>query len=81
MPKSLKIYLFILVLIFIAILAIDANKAKPIDWRPTYATKDKIPCSSQDAEQIILSLKIEILEILKLKVIRFKNVKIKDYKV
>ena len=62
MPKSLKIYLFILVLIFIAILAIDANKAKPIDWRPTYATKDKIPFGlyvfDQESESLFKNQKI-----------------------
>lgn len=62
MPKSLKIYLFILVLIFIAILAIDANKAKPIDWRPTYATKDKIPFGlyvfDQESENLFKDQKI-----------------------
>ncbi|MFD2908013.1 DUF4350 domain-containing protein [Flavobacterium ardleyense] len=43
MPKSLKIYLFLLVLIFVGIIWADATKDKPIDWRETYSIKDKIP--------------------------------------
>lgn len=43
MPKSIKIYIFILVLIFIGTVWVDANKQKPIDWKPTYANNDKIP--------------------------------------
>lgn len=43
MAKSLKIYIGILVLIFIGILILDANRPKPIDWTPTFKVKDKIP--------------------------------------
>lgn len=43
MPKSLKIYLFLLVLIFVGIIWADATKDKPIDWSETYSIKDKIP--------------------------------------
>lgn len=43
MPKSLKIYIGILLLILIGIMAIDANRPKPIDWRPTFSLNDKIP--------------------------------------
>ncbi|NHN27584.1 DUF4350 domain-containing protein [Flavobacterium jejuense] len=43
MPKSIKIYISILVLILIGIITIDANKPKPVDWSPTFSVKDKIP--------------------------------------
>ncbi|SHH21683.1 DUF4350 domain-containing protein [Flavobacterium defluvii] len=43
MSKSIKIYISVLVLIFILILVSDYNKPKPIDWRPTYSVNDKIP--------------------------------------
>ena len=43
MPKSLKIYLFLLVLIFVGIIWADATKDKPINWSETYSIKDKIP--------------------------------------
>lgn len=43
MSKSIKIYIFILVLILVGIVTIDANRPKPIDWKPTYSIKDKIP--------------------------------------
>ncbi|MGX7668371.1 DUF4350 domain-containing protein [Flavobacterium pedocola] len=43
MNRTLKIYIAFLVLIIIGIIVVDANRPKPIDWTPTYATKDKIP--------------------------------------
>jgi hypothetical protein len=43
MPKSLKIYIFLLVLILVGIIIIDANKKVPIDWRPSYSLREKIP--------------------------------------
>ncbi|MEW5676015.1 DUF4350 domain-containing protein [Flavobacterium enshiense] len=43
MNRTLKIYIAILVLIIIGIIFVDANRPKPIDWTPTYATTDKIP--------------------------------------
>lgn len=43
MPKSLKIYIGILLLILIGIMVIDANRPKPIDWRQTFSLNDKIP--------------------------------------
>jgi hypothetical protein len=43
MSKSLKIYITVLVLLFIAMIYFDAKKPKPIDWTPTYTIKDKIP--------------------------------------
>lgn len=43
MSRSLKIYLSILVLLFAAMIYLDVNQPKPIDWSPTYSVKDKIP--------------------------------------
>ena len=43
MPKSLKIYIFLLVLIFIGIIWADATKEKPIDWRESYSLNEKNP--------------------------------------
>ena len=43
MPRSLKIYIFLLVLILVGIIFADANKKKPIDWRPSYSLREKIP--------------------------------------
>ncbi len=43
MPKSLKIYIGILLLILVGIMVIDANRPKPIDWRQTFSLNDKIP--------------------------------------
>ncbi|HSD14550.1 MAG TPA: DUF4350 domain-containing protein [Flavobacterium sp.] len=43
MNRTLKIYIAFFVLIVIGIIVIDANRSKPIDWTPSYATKDKIP--------------------------------------
>ncbi len=43
MPKSLKIYIGILLLILIGIMVIDANRPKPINWRQTFSLNDKIP--------------------------------------
>lgn len=43
MQKSLKIYIAILIILLVAIVIIDGSKPIPIDWTPTYDTKDKIP--------------------------------------
>ena len=43
MNKSIKIYIFILILIFIGIIWADASKEKPIDWTETFSLNDKIP--------------------------------------
>ncbi|WP_348824122.1 DUF4350 domain-containing protein [Flavobacterium aestuarii] len=43
MNRTLKIYIFFLVLLLVAIVVIDINRPKPIDWTPTYSIKDKIP--------------------------------------
>lgn len=43
MNRTLKIYLFFLLLIIVAIVFIDSNRPKPINWTPTYSINDKIP--------------------------------------
>jgi hypothetical protein len=43
MNKSIKIYIALLVLLFIAIIYVDSRKQKPIDWTPSYSIKDKNP--------------------------------------
>ena len=43
MPKSLKIYIFLLVLILIGIIWADATKEKPIDWSESYSLNEKSP--------------------------------------
>lgn len=43
MNRTLKIYIFLLVVLLVAIVVIDINRPKPIDWSPTYSIKDKIP--------------------------------------
>ena len=43
MNRTLKIYILLLVLLLVAIVVIDINRPKPIDWSPTYSIKDKIP--------------------------------------
>lgn len=43
MNKTIKIYIVFLVLLLVAIIFVDANRPKPVDWSPTYAINDKIP--------------------------------------
>ncbi|WP_338377063.1 DUF4350 domain-containing protein [uncultured Flavobacterium sp.] len=62
MNKSLKIYIFLLVLILIGILFVDANRPKPINWTPTFALNDKIPFGlyvfGQEVENLFSNQKI-----------------------
>ncbi len=43
MNKTFKIYLLLLVVVFGAIIVMDYNSPKPIDWTPSYSINDKIP--------------------------------------
>ena len=43
MDRSIKIYIGLLLLLIVGIVIIDINKPQPINWTPTYDTKDKIP--------------------------------------
>lgn len=56
MNKTLKILIGLWVLIVIGIFIIDANRPKPVDWTPTYATKDKIPFGLYVLDQELSSL-------------------------
>ncbi len=40
---KLKIYIGLLILLFAVIIVLDRGRPRPIDWRPTYSTNDKIP--------------------------------------
>ena len=56
MDKTLKIYIAFLVLLIAAIVVIDSNRPKPIDWTPTFSLKDKIPYGMYVFDQEINSL-------------------------
>ena len=43
MNKTIRLYIVFLVLLLVAIVVIDINRPKPINWTPTYDIKDKIP--------------------------------------
>ena len=43
MNKTIKIYIFIFVAIFIAMIANDATKPKKVDWNPSFLSKHKSP--------------------------------------
>lgn len=43
MNRTLKIYVFFLVLLLAGIVYVDAVRPKPVNWSPTYDLKDKIP--------------------------------------
>lgn len=43
MNRTLKIYLLFFLLVLVAIVFIDTNRPKPINWTPTYSINDKIP--------------------------------------
>lgn len=43
MSKTIKIYLFVLVLLFAGAIAIEFSKPQPINWSPTYNETHKIP--------------------------------------
>ena len=43
MSKTIKIYIALLIVIFIAIIYFDATKAKEVNWQPSYFLNDKNP--------------------------------------
>src|SRR5690554_1120584 len=43
MNRTIKLYLFVLVLIAIGVVFVEANRPKPINWQKSYSVKDKIP--------------------------------------
>ncbi|GGD26172.1 DUF4350 domain-containing protein [Flavobacterium orientale] len=67
MNCTLKIYIFLLLLIIAGIILMDANRPKPIDWRPTYKVSAKTPLGLY-----VLDNEIETL-FSKDKIERFKN--------
>ena len=56
MDKTLKIYIALLVLLIAAIVVIDSNRPKPIDWTPTFSLNDRIPYGMYVFDQEIGSL-------------------------
>ena len=67
MNRSLKIYIALLVLVFVAIVYLDAIAPKPINWTPTYSIKDKIPYGlyvfDHEIGSVLKNQKIEKLNI------------------
>lgn len=43
MSRTLKVYVFFLLLLIVGVIYIDAVRPKPVDWSPSYLLKDKIP--------------------------------------
>ncbi|AWI27029.1 DUF4350 domain-containing protein [Flavobacterium pallidum] len=43
MSRSIKIYLFLIVVLVVLIAVIDSSQPKPIDWTPTYGITEKKP--------------------------------------
>lgn len=43
MNNTIKIYIFLLLLLLVGVIYIDAVRPRPINWTPTYDLKDKIP--------------------------------------
>ncbi|MDP2158838.1 MAG: DUF4350 domain-containing protein [Flavobacterium sp.] len=63
MNKTLKIYILLLVVVIAGIIFVDANRPKPIDWRPTYKVSAKTPLGlyvlDQEMESVLSNQKIE----------------------
>lgn len=64
MSTKLKMYVGVLVLLFVVVIALDRNKVKPVDWSPTYSVNDKIPLG-------LYILNNEIEDLLNAKVTQF----------
>lgn len=67
MSKTLKIYIALLILLFIAAFTIEMSKPKPIDWSPTYNETHKKPYGTfilyQELENLFQDSKIEPLKV------------------
>ncbi|MBP9792951.1 MAG: DUF4350 domain-containing protein [Flavobacterium sp.] len=67
MNKTLKIYLFFLLLIIVAITFIDSNRPRPVNWIPTYSLNDRIPFGlyvfDKESKHLLKDSKIEKVEI------------------
>ncbi len=62
MSRTLKIYVFFLLVIIGFFIYLDAVKPKPVDWSPSYVLKDKIPFGlyifDQESEKILWPNKV-----------------------
>lgn len=56
MNRTIKLYIVFLVLLIVAIVFIDANRPKPIDWTPTFGINDRIPFGLHIFDQEAASL-------------------------
>ncbi|MES2410983.1 MAG: DUF4350 domain-containing protein [Bacteroidota bacterium] len=63
MSRTLKIYIFFLLVLIAFFIYIDAIRPKPIDWKPSYDLRDKIPFGlyifDRESEKILSSNKIK----------------------
>lgn len=58
MNRTIRLYIVFLVLLLVAIVLIDANRPKPLDWTPTFGIKDRIPYGLYIFDQEFSKLKI-----------------------
>lgn len=67
MNRTLKIYIALLVFLIAGIVIIDANRPKPIDWRPSYKVSAKTPLGlyvlDQEMDSLFPEQKIERFKI------------------
>lgn len=67
MNRTLKIYITLLVLVLVGIIYVDANRPKPIDWRPTYKVSSKTPLGlyvlDQEIESVLAEQNVERFKI------------------
>lgn len=67
MSKTLKIYIALLILLFIGAFAIEVSKPKPVDWSPTYNETHKKPFGTyilyQELESLFNNSRIETLNV------------------
>lgn len=63
MNRTLKIYIFFLVVLIAGVIYIDAVRPKPVDWSPSYILRDKIPFGlyvfDQESKTIFKEQKIQ----------------------
>lgn len=63
MSRTLKIYVFFLLVLIAGFIYIDAVRPKPIDWKPSYDLRDKIPFGlyvfDKESEKILSPNKIK----------------------
>ncbi|WP_412464332.1 DUF4350 domain-containing protein [Flavobacterium mekongense] len=63
MNRTLKIYIFLLVVLMAGVIYVDAVRPKPVDWSPSYILRDKIPFGlyvfDQESKTILNQRKIE----------------------